>query len=154
MSGKISDYFDLGKGTEGDWFAYFKSHVDQSTGEIVYEAPEPDALEFCCRLMGPFFDEKNKGRKKESKMVLNPNTRAMERVSYYPDLPPEEEARQAEDAWDYAIVAVRKSGVIIECTKEDKLELIKRPMFMRYMKRVFQILSGEAVKQFEAAEKN
>ena len=154
MTGKISDFFELGKGTEGDWFPYFESHFDQSTGEINYDLPKEGAVEFCIRGMGPFFEDMNKGRQKEYKVVHNPITRAMERIGYYPDLPQEQEAKKMVDAWDYAIIAARKRDEPIECSREDKTELLKRPMFMRYVQRVFQILNGEATKRFEAAEKN
>ncbi len=154
MKESIADLFQLGKAAQGDWFSYFESHFDTATGEIVYDDPKPGAAEFCVRSVRTFFEEKNKGRKRESKMVLNPSTRAMERVTYFPDRSPEEEEKINDDAWDFAIVGVRKNGEAIDCSRADKLELIKIPMFLRFITRVFQILHGEAEKIKAASEKN
>jgi len=154
MTEKISDLFGLGKMEDGDWFPYFESRFDMASGEITYDEPKKGAVEFCIRSMQPFFEEKNSGRKKENKMVLNPVSRAMERVSFYPDRPPEEEKQLGEDAWDYAIIAARKGDESLDVSREDKLELVNRPMFLRYVKRVFDMLNGEVEKKKEAAEKN
>lgn len=154
MSNKISDFFDVGKAEQGDWFSYFESHFDMDNGEIVYDEPKEGAVEFCIRSMQPYWEEVNKGRKKESKMVRNPVEKRMERITYYPDLPPEEETKLAEDAWDYAISGARKGDDPIEMSKQDKLDLVKIPMFLRYAQRVFQILSGEVASKKEEEGKN
>ena len=150
--------FDLAKDEQGDWFPYFDSHVDPSSGEIVYDDPKDGAAEFRIRSMAPFFDEKRKDRKKEYKMVLNPSTRAMERVGYYPDLPPDKAERENEDAWDYAITGIKNAfaanGKEITCTRKNKLALIEIPAFMRFILRVFEIMSVSGVKAREATEKN
>ena len=150
--------FDFKKEELGDWFAFFNSHVDRVTGEVVYDAPEPDAAEFRIRLMGPFLEERRKGRKKEYKMVLNPSTRAMERVGWFEDLPPDEATKENEDAWDYAITGMKNAfstpGVPIECNRENKLRLMDMPVFLRFVVRVFQMLSEIGTKQKEVSEKN
>ena len=152
--------FEFDKEEQGDWFPFFSSHVDPSTGEIVYDKPEKGAAEFRIRSMGLFWEERRKGRKKEYRMVLNPVTRAMERVGYFDDLPEEEAAKENEDAWDYAITGIKnaftdlKKKVPIECTRENKLKLIRMPVFVRFITRVFMMLNEAGVKQREAAEKN
>ena len=151
-------FFELDKAAEGDWFPYFKSHFDTSSGEIIFEDPEPDAAEFCIRSMTPFFEERLKKRKKEHKMVLNPTTRAMERVSWFGDLSPEESIKENAEAWDYAITGMKNAyaseGVKLECNAETKLKLVKIPEFNRFVQRVFAILNGEAKGRAEAEQKN
>lgn len=147
------------KESQGDWFPFFNSHIDLATGEIIYEDPKEGAAEFCIRSMGPFWDERRKSYKKEAKFVHNPVTRQMERVVWFKDLPPEEASKESDDAWDYAIVGMRnakwgKNGDEMECTRENKLKLIKVPAFMRYINKVFQLLSGVASEAKEAEEKN
>jgi hypothetical protein len=138
--------FDFDKQETGDWFTYFRSYVDKDTGDVVYLEPEPDAAEFCIRLMTPFFTERMKQRKKEHKMVLNPSTRQMERVSYFVDQTPEEVEQENLDAWDYAITDWRNvndaKGQPVECTPENKIKMSKVPEFIRFVNRVFQILAG------------
>lgn len=150
--------FDFNKEEQGDWFAFFNSRFDPTTGELVYDPPEKDAAEFRIRSMGPFWDERRKDRKKDHKMVLNPATRAMERVGYYEDLPADQAAKENDDAWDYAITGIRNAfsapGVEIKCDRESKLKLINMPVFLRFVSRVFVIMSEAGVKQKEASEKN
>lgn len=150
--------FNFDNGEQGDWFSFFSSHIDKTTGEIVYEPPEKGAAEFRIRSMGPFWDERRRDRKREHKMVLNPSTRQMERVSYYEDLPADQAARENDDAWDYAITGMKNAfsapGVEIKCDRESKLKLIAMPVFLRFISRVFVIMSEAGVKQKEASEKN
>lgn len=150
--------FEFDKEEQGDWFTFFTSRVEPSTGEIIYDPPEEGAAEFRIRSMQPFFEERRKGRKKESKMVLNPATRAMERVSWFEEPPEDEAQKENDDAWDYAITGIKNAfstpGVPIECTRENKLKLIRIPVFLRFITRVFMMLSEAGIKQKEDAEKN
>jgi len=150
--------FNLDKDEQGDWFAFFESHIDQSTGELIYAEPEEGAAEFRVRSMVPFWEEKQRLRKREHKMMVNPKTRAMERVGYYEDLPPDQQKKETEDAWDYAITGIKDAfssdGSPIECTKENKLKLIEVPMFLRFVSRVFEIIDEAGIKRKEEAEKN
>ena len=151
--------FDFTKDDQGDWFAFFNSRLDTTTGEIVYDPPEPEAAEFRIRSMGKFWEDRRKDRKKEYKMVLNPGNRQMERVGYYEDLPSDQAQKENDDAWDYAITGIRNAfsapGVEIKCDRESKLKFIDEvPAFLRFITRVFQILSEAGVKQKEASEKN
>ena len=150
--------FDLEKEEQGDWFQYFDSTIDPGNGDIIYEEPEKDAAEFRIRSMGPFWEERRKGKKREYKMVLNTGSRAMERVGYYPDLPPEEDSKESDDAWDYAITewqnAFSAPNKPMECNRENKLKMIKIPVFLRFITRVFQIMTESGTKHKEAVEKN
>ena len=150
--------FDFTKDDQGDWFSFFNSRLDTTTGEIVYDQPEKDAAEFRIRNMGPFLDEHRKDRKKESKIVHNPVTRAMERVSWFEELPPDLAEKENNEAWDYAITEWRNvlsaPGTEIKCNLDNKLKLLKIPVFLRFVTRVFQIISEAGVKQKEASEKN
>jgi len=150
--------FDFEKQELGDWFSFFNSHIDQATGEIVYDPPEKEAAEFRIRSLAPFWEERRKGRKRESKMVLNPQTRQMERVTWFEDLPPDEAAAENEATWDYAITGIKNAfsapGVPIECNRESKLKFICMPVFLRFISRIFQMISEAGVKQNEASEKN
>lgn len=151
--------FEAGGKEQGDWFPFFTSKLDFQTGEIIYDQPVEGAAEFCFRDLMPFWEERLKDRKKEHKMVINPNTRAMERVSYYPDLPFEEAKKERDDSWDYAITGMRNArwseeGPPMECTRENKIKLLKNSSFLRYANRVIQMLMETGVKQKEASEKN
>ena len=150
--------FNLDIEDHGDWFQFFSSKFDPATGEVVYDKPEEGAAEFRIRNMAPFWEERWRGRKKQYKMVLNPSTRAMERVGYYEDLPADETQTENDDAWDYAITGIKDAysapDVPIECTRENKLKLLDMPVFARFMNRVFQIISEAGVKQKEDSEKN
>jgi len=150
--------FDFTKDDQGDWFSFFNSRFDRATGEIVYDKPEEGAAEFRIRLMGPFWDERRKGRKKEYKWVANTITREMERRGFIDDLPADQAQKENDDAWDYAITGIRNAfsapGVEIKCDRGSKLKLIDMPVFLRFVSRVFQIMSEAGVKQKEASEKN
>ena len=151
--------FDQGEKEQGDWFPFFTSCFDLATAEIIYDPPKEGAAEFCFRSPASFWEERRKGRVKEHKMVLNTQTRAMERVGYYPDLSPEEEIRERDDSWDYAITGIRNArwteeGPEMDCTRENKLKLMKNSAFLRYANRVLQLLLETGVKQKEDAEKN
>ena len=150
--------FDFERGEQGDWFSFFGSHIDQETGKVVYDAPEEGAAEFRIRSMVPFWEEKRKGRKIESKIVLNPNSKAMERVTWDADIDPATAQQESIEAWDYAITGFRNAfsapGKAIECTLENKLRFTKIPVFVRFISRVFEIIANAGIEQREASEKN
>jgi len=149
--------FDIKKEDQGDWFQFFTSKFNMDTGEVDYDKPEEDAAEFRIRHPGPFWDERRKDKKKEHKMVLNPSTRAMERVGYYPDLSPAENEAENADLWDWVITGFKNvlsaPDVEMKCTKESKLKLIKMAVFMRFLTRVIQIQSDAGVKSKEESKK-
>ena len=149
--------FDLDT-TQGEWFNFFSSHMNPTTGEIVYDEPMADAR-VRIRSIAPFLEERMAKRKKVVENVFNPKTRGMERMSYVPDLSPEDAQAEREDMYDYAIMDIEnfknsKTGEVIECTRENKLALMKVPVFDRFVARCFQIIGSSGVKGKEEAEKN
>ena len=150
-------FFDLDS-TEGEWFQFFSSHIDLNTGEIIYEEPTSDAR-VQIRSIAPFIEERLAKWKRSVEHVYNPKTRAMERISYFPDQTLEESRMDRDDAWDYAITGIEnfkdsKTGELIICTRENKLKLMKVPVFDRFFTRCQQLLADSGVKEKEKEEKN
>lgn len=147
---------DLNSAQQGEWFYFFSSHIDQATGEIIYDEPVQDAR-VKVRGIGPFVEERLSKRKKEVEHVFNPKTRSMERIEYYPELSPAEQKAERDDLWDYAITGIENfkdsgTGEIIGCTREAKLALMQLPVFDRFIARCLQLLSSSGAK--EGDEKN
>ena len=150
-------FFDL-ESAQGEWFQFFSSHLDPNTGEAVFEEPVADAR-VQIRSLVPFFEERMANRKREVERVLNPKTRAMERISFYPDLAPEVAKTERDDAWDYCIQELEnfkdsKTGELITCTRENKLKLMRVPVFDRFVARCLQLLASSGVKDKEEEVKN
>lgn len=144
--------------TQGERFQFFTSTISPDTGNIVYDDPAGDAY-VTLRSMQPFFEERLAKRKKGVEHVLNPKTRSMDRVTYHVELGPDEEKAEREDAWDYAIINIEgfrdsKTGRGISCTKENKIKLMKIPVFDRFIARCFQIMASSGIKDKEEKEKN
>ena len=150
--------FNVEQGAEGDWFSFFTSHIDLTSGDVVYDPPEEGAAEFRIRSMVPFWEEQAKSQKVESKFVLNPKTREMGRVEWEKPLPSVEKIKKNEDSWDFAITGIKNAfsapGVPIECDRASKLKLLKMPLFLRFVTRVFQIISDSGIQQEKEKEKN
>ena len=148
--------FDL-DAREGEWFQFFTSRIN-SRGEVDYDDPAPDAGRVCVRSLVPYFEERQAKRKKKFEFVLNPNTRAMERVGFYPEQTPEQAREERDDAWDYCIVGLE--GIFdgkwneVACTRENKLRLMRLPVFDRFIARCLVLLSESRVKAEQVAEKN
>lgn len=144
--------------SEGEWFAFFGSHVDLNTGEVVYEDPVSDAR-VQVRSIAPFIEERIAKRKRVVEHIYNPKTRSMERVSFFKEQTAEEVQAEINDLWDYAITALenfkdRKTGELITCTRENKLKLMKVPVFDRFMARCQQLISDAGIEVKKEAEKN
>jgi hypothetical protein len=144
---------DLEAQEQGEWFQFFTSHIDEATGEVIYDEPSPDAR-VKIRSMVPFIEERLASRKRQYEHVLNPKTRSMERISYYPEMTPEENRKDREDTWDYVIqglegFADKKTGKEIACTRENKIKLMKLPVFDRFVARCLQLLSSSGVEEQE-----
>ena len=150
--------FNLNGVEEGAWFDFFESTIDMKTGEVTYHDPIDGAAEFCIRLPGPFWEERQRAKKKENKMELNPKTRGMEYVEFIRGLTPEEEYLERQDVIDYSITGWRNvldsNGNEIECNRENKLKLRKIPVFDRFLSRVWEILQNVGVEEKKALEKN
>jgi len=142
---------------DGEWFPFFSSGINEQ-GVVTYSDPKPGAGRAKVRSLTPFFEERRAGRKKKSEFILNPQTRAMERVSYFEDLPPAEQKKENEDAWDYAITGIRNAfsapNVPIQCTRESKVKLLEIQVFLRFINKVLQIISESGAKQKEETEEN
>uniref|UniRef100_A0A6M3IRH4 Uncharacterized protein n=1 Tax=viral metagenome TaxID=1070528 RepID=A0A6M3IRH4_9ZZZZ len=148
---------DLDSTEEGEWFFYQDSHFDQEIGDWIFD--EPQKAKVRIRRIQSFLQEKLQNRKRIAEHVLNPKTRAMERISYFKEQSIDEARREIDDVWDYAITGLegfknKKTGQIIECTRENKLKLIKIPAFDRFVAHCFRILEGSEIRQKEIAEKN
>lgn len=150
--------FDFDCIGEGEWFPYQDSHFDQESGELIFEEPS-SAARVRIRSIKTILQERFNKRKKVAEHVYNPNTKAMERISYYKDQSPEEVKKDRDDTWDYAITGLegfknKKTGEVIECTRENKLKLMTLPAFDRFVGRCLNILEGAEVKRKEEVEKN
>ncbi len=140
----------------GEWFPFQDSHFDAEKEDWVFDPPASDAR-VKVRRMVPFFLERMPKRRRGVEHVLNPKTKAMERITYFEDLPPAEAQKENDDAWDYVITAFegfQNKGEVIECTRENKLKMMKVPAFDRFITRCLKILEGSVAKEKEAAEKN
>jgi hypothetical protein len=142
--------------TQGEWFPFQNSKIDPLTGEPVFDDPDTDGR-VQIRSMTPFFEVRIAKRKRQAEHVMNPKTRQMERISFYAELSVEESRAERDDAFDFAITGIEgikdsKTGKIIICTRENKLALMKVPVFDRFFARCQQLLSSSGVK--EQVEKN
>ena len=149
--------FDLEQQNEGEWFPFFESHIDDK-GEIVYDDPKPDSGRVRIRSMAPIIEKQIEGRKRNYQFALNPQSRAMERVGYFEELPLDQAKKDRDDVWDYVITDFEglfdAKGKEIECTRENKLKLIAIPMFDRFISKCLRMLSDSGVKVKEEQEKN
>ncbi len=147
--------FDDTREVEGEWFSFFGSSINEK-GDVVYEEAKPGAGRARIRSLISFFESKPQ-RKKKYEWVLNTATRAMERVGYFEDPSIEENKKERDDTWDYAITGLENfsiGGRVIECTREGKIELMKRPMFDRFVARCLQLLASSGIKMKEEETKN
>lgn len=142
---------------EGERFEFFNSKLNPSTGDIEYDDPIKNGPWMVLRPPGPFYEDRLAKRKRKAEHVFNPKTRAMDRIPYYPDLPPEEEKAEREALWDYCIVDFGgfsdKDGKEIEPTKQNKVAIKNVPMVDRFITRCFQLMANaEIVRQEEEAK--
>ena len=148
--------FDL-DAHEGEWFPFFESRLN-GTGAVEYLDPREDAGRVCIRSLTPYFDKLQSTRKRKHEFVLNQATRQMERVGYFEEPGAEQNNREREDAWDYAITGIENifdaKGNEITCTRENKLRLMALPVFDRFLARCLQLLAESGVKTAEVQEKN
>jgi hypothetical protein len=148
---------DIEKGSEGDWFSFFESSVNEK-GEVVYADPKPEAGRVRIRSIAPFIEERQAQRKRKYEFVLNPATRSMERVGYYEDQTPEQTKKDRDDIWDYAIVDIEDftdgKGKPILSTRENKSKLMALPVFDRFIGRCLQLIASADAQAKEDEAKN
>ena len=145
-------FLDLEVQETGEWFAFFGSHIDPTTGDVIYDQPVENGARVKIRSMGPFIEERLAKRKMEVERVLNPKTRAMERLRYYPEQSMEEILKEREDTYDYAIMDFenfkdKNTKKVIECTRENKTKMMKIPVFDRFVARCLQTLGESGVQE-------
>jgi hypothetical protein len=150
-------FFELDK-MEGEWFPFFGSHFDPVSGDVIYEDASLNAR-VQVRSMTPFFEERIAKRKREVEHVFNPKTRQMERITFFKELSVEEAKAERDDAWDYAITGIEGfkdsgTGKVIECTRENKLALMKNPVFDRFIARCQQLIASSGITEEKELAKN
>lgn len=133
----------------GHRFQFFTSTVNPENNTPVYNPPAGDGY-FTLRSMQPYFEAQGAKRKKVREFVFNPKTRAMDCVTYLPELSEKENNEQMEGAWDYAIISFegfndKKTGAVIECNPQTKVSMSKVPVISRFLSRCFQIIDEESV---------
>jgi hypothetical protein len=149
--------FNLDTGT-GEWFQFFGSEI-KPDGEVKYYEPEKAAQRVCLRIadMETLEIIQSETKKKAVEHVYNPKTRQMERLSYF-EQTPEQEKKEREMIWDYAIISwegmLDIKGQEIPCTLENKMKLMNNPQFARFVNRCLGLISGAATEVKKAAEKN
>ncbi len=149
---------DLTAQADGEWFQFQDSHFDQTRGEWIFDPPATDAR-VRVRRTDAFWKERNAKRKRVVEHVLNPKTHQMERLSYLEEQSAADAQASVDDAMDYAITGLENfkdkgSGKVIDCTRENKLALLRVPAFDRFIGRCFRLLEGAEAAQKEASEKN
>jgi hypothetical protein len=153
---KTGTVFDFGE-LDGSWFTFFTSRV-KDDGNIEYDDPEEGAGRICIRPINEFIEKYFEDRKKKSEFVLNPKTRAMERVEYSADMTPDERKKYHSALWDHAITAWENfldgKGNEIKCTAENKAKMMKVPMFDRFVSRCLKVMSDNTVKQATELNEN
>lgn len=150
--------FDLSGDAQGEWFKFFRSEIKES-GDVTFLDPDPDAGRVRLRIAGADAIDgiRSQTRKTVKEFVLNPKTRAMERVEYE-DQTPEQKKKEGELIWDHAIQEwegiLDKDGNEIPCTTENKVKLMNIPQFARFVGRCLQIITGANAGAAEEGIKN
>lgn len=157
------EFIDIGDVSEGEWFPFQRSKVDYEIGKIQWDDPvmvngKPIA-EMCVRLMNPFYEERITKRPRITTHVFNPKTRAMDAVTTFKELSAEEIKQERDASVDYAIVDFRgfrneKTKKPIECTKENKIAIMRQPVIDRFFNYCQERLGQSGVKQREEEAEN
>jgi len=149
--------------SEGEWFPFQVSSIDPDTGKVIWDAPALDdkgepIASLKIRIMAPFYEERIVKRVRIVEHVFNPKSRSMERISSFKDLTMDEIRAERDDAIDYAITDIKgfrdkSTKKPLECTKENKLALMKIPVIDRFFGRCQELLGQFSVeKRKEEAE--
>jgi hypothetical protein len=143
---------------EGEWFPFFPSHIDEATGETVWDEPNTDAR-IRARSGRFFIQERLKSRKRKAEHVFNTKTRAMERIEYFESLPLDEQQKDNENWIDFIITGLdnfkdKKTGKVIECTRENKIKLMQIPSFDRCIAKIQRLIAESGIRQEEEEQKN
>ena len=149
---------NLEQGEEGEWFQFFESDVDFETEKVIYHPPTTEGR-VKVRSSTPFFQAQAAKRKRQGEFAYNPKTRQMEKIVSVVEQTPEERMAEREDLWDYCITGIEnfkdsKSGKAINCTRENKLKLMKIPVFDRFVARCWELLTNSKAVEDDKLEKN
>jgi hypothetical protein len=154
--------FDLKDPGEGIWFPYRQSEVDPDDREKIIwkDVNEKENGKFHIRSIEPYIEER---LKKESKLtryefVLNPKTRAMERVAFTPEKSFDEKMEETQVMFVYAILDWEgvgvKGGSVLEVSDENKKRLARNPEFVRFFDDCQKKLKEQSSEYKEQSEKN
>ena len=147
---------------ESEVFPFQISHIDDG-GNVIWDDPviDPKTKEpvskVGIRSMSPFFEERISARKYIVEHVYNTKSRAMDRDRHMVDLTPDEAKQERDDAYDYAITFIsglKVQGVVVTCTRENKLALMKLPVFDRFFAKCQTALANSGIVAKEVTEKN
>lgn len=151
---------DLEVQETGEWFEFFTSHIDPASGDTIYDDPVAGAPRIKIRGLAPFIEKRMLARKKAVEHVYNTKSRAMDRNTYYPELSTSEILAEREDTWDWMIEDFedgfkdKKTGNVLKCTRENKIKMMKIPVFDRCVARCLQLLSESGVQEAAVESKN
>ena len=146
----------------GEWFPFQTSSVNEDF-EPVFDPPQAsieNGPAVCVRQAdGEFFERLHKRTRRRSvEHVHNKKTRSLDRVVSFEPINDAAEQDERESLWDYCIVDFRnfkdKTGAMIECTKANKVKLMKNAMFMRFFNKCLKDLSSSSGAVLKAETEN
>jgi hypothetical protein len=151
-------FVDISSENKGEWFTFRMSTIDPNTGETVWGDPM-EGVRVQIRSMKPFFEERISKRERVTEWKINPKTRANEKHTNFKELTIVEVKAERDDAFDYAIVAFegfndKKTRKPIECTRENKLALMTKDFFDRFIADCQQQLDSTGVEVEKEISKN
>jgi hypothetical protein len=150
--------FDLFDPSEGIYFPYQKSTVDEETGEIKW-GETIEGSKFLIRSIAPFIEDKLKqsDSNRVREFVHNKSTNKMELIEYTPEKTFSEQAEDTNQMYIWAIVSwegIGSSGQLLEVTDENKIRLSKNLEFQRFFDKCQKELKKESSVWKKESEKN
>lgn len=148
---------NLKSNKDGIWFPFFYSHIDTSSGEVIYDDPIEDGPRMRIRNPMSFFKERASARKKTSEFVLNKKTRAMEKITSDATLSADEQKAETADFIDYVIQDIegfKLDGKEIVCNRQTKLEIMDILLVSMFVHRCIEIMQSEGATEEEIEGKN
>jgi len=151
--------FEFKEQKEGVWFSYQKSRIDSENDEIIWEDPIEGA-EFLIRYIASFIEEKLKkeDQQRSIKFVHNDKTGKMERISFIPEKTFEQNIKETEEMYVWAICDWKgigekgKSEMVV--SDENKIKLSKLPEFIRFFNKCQETFRIELESHRKEIEKN
>ena len=145
--------------SNGDWFPFRMSVIDQNTGEIVWDNEPLEGHRVQIRSMRQFFDERITKRERITEWKINPKTKVNEKHTNFKELSIEEIKAEMDDAYDYAIVGLegfkdKATRKPLECVREVKLMLMGYDFFERFFNDCQQILDVSSIEMETKEQEN